>query len=77
LPWADPYIMQLFCQLHVPEDSAAAPAQRGVEDRELPPGERATTEAVFVGRSWSITPLNRPAPFRKHRTVSEHLMAHC
>ncbi len=77
LPWADPYIMQLFRESRLLGDTADAAISSGVEDADLTPGGKATDEAVLTGQSWSIRPLNRSAEPRTRRIVSGHLMAQC
>jgi hypothetical protein len=77
LPWADPYILQLFRDSHLLEEgtddgSASLSGQPAVT-----PGEKASSEAVLTGRSWSIRPLNRCADSRTRRTGSGRLMARC
>ena len=77
LPWADPYIMQLFTESRLLGDTADAAVSPGAGDAEVTLGGRATGEAVLTGQSWSIRPLNRAAGPRTRRTVSGHLMAQC
>jgi hypothetical protein len=77
LPWADPYIMQLFAEAELLEpgdDSKPSPRRNRVE---LPSGQKATGEAVFSNDSWTIRPLRRSAVPRTRRTGSEHLLARC
>ena len=70
LPWADPYIVQLFRELAQTDEMTSG------TDTVVSEGEKATAQAVFAGRTWSITPL-RPAGSRTRRTGSEHRMACC
>ena len=77
LPWADPYIMQLFAEGELLEATDDAKSVAGRDKPELPTGVTAASEAVFRSDSWTIRPLRRSAASRSRRTESEHLMAHC
>ena len=77
LPWADPYIMQLFRESHLLADTTDAAVSSGAGHADVTPGGKATGEAVLTGQSWSIKPLNRSAEPRTRRIVSGHLMAQC
>lgn len=77
LPWADPYIMQLFRESNLLEDATEAVGLAGAGETDVTPGGVATDEAVLTGQSWSIRPLTRSAGPRTRRTVSGHLTAHC
>ena len=77
LPWADPYIMQLFRESNLLENATEAVGSSEADDANVTPGGKATNEAVLTGQSWLIRPLNRSAEPRTRRTVSGHLMARC
>ena len=77
LPWADPYIMQLFAEAEVLETVDDTESVTCRDKPELPAGEKATSEAVFRSDSWTIRPLRRSAVSRTRRTGSEHLLARC
>ena len=77
LPWADPYIMQLFAEAELLETADDSKSVTRRDKPELPAGEKATGEAVFSNDSWRIRPLRRSAATRTRKTESEHLMARC
>jgi hypothetical protein len=77
LPWADPYIMQLFRESDLLEDAAEAAPSPGAGNADVTSGGKATGEVVLSRHSWSIRPLNRSAEPRMRRTVPGHLMARC
>ena len=77
LPWADPYIAQLFVEAGLlvhPGLSESAPSAR------LPTSDRRSQPAAANGgniRSWAIRPNPRRSTPRRQRTEAEHLLARC
>ncbi len=77
LPWADPYIMQLFLESETLGDggefeSVAAPTLES--DARNP---HASVAAPLNGDSWGINPARRPSLPRRRRTESERLLVRC
>lgn len=72
LPWADPYIMQLFLEAEMLGGSAqfesAAPAAC---DGRSP---QTSVAAPLNGESWGINPNRRPALPRRRKTESARLL---
>ena len=76
LPWADPYIMQLFLEAEMLGDgdepgSALAPST-GFGGRRPP-----EVAAALHGDSWGINSTRRPSLPRRRRTESERLLVRC
>jgi hypothetical protein len=76
LPWADPYIMQLFLEAEMLEDgdepgAASAPAAGfGAHSPQA-------VAAALRGDSWGINSNRRPPLPRRRRTESERLLVRC
>jgi hypothetical protein len=77
LPWADPYIMQLFSEAELLETAEEAKPSPRRDRPVLSPGRKATGVAEFRRSSWTIRPLRRSVAPRMRRTAAEHLMARC
>jgi hypothetical protein len=76
LPWADPYIQQLFAEAALMESSAdSVHGDRSVPTG-LPRGQQATGEAVFSGDAWMIR-LRPNLSAHTRRTGSEHWLGRC
>jgi hypothetical protein len=74
LPWADPYIMQLFLESERLEDrgvSVAASTESGGRS------SQAAVAAPLSSDSWGINPTRRPSLPRRRRTESERLLVRC
>lgn len=78
LPWADPYIMQLFAEAELveQEDIAEQSWDEGPVYREVSPPAN-VVEAVLTRDAWKITNLRRPSVSRKRRTESAPPLAPC
>jgi len=77
LPWADPYILQLFAEAEMvrhEEDECADWEESTVRVHEAGP---ASVETVLTHDSWRITPLRRSSVSRRRRTESAPRLAPC
>jgi hypothetical protein len=77
LPWADPYILQLFEEAElVTRENPAGPTD-GASPLCVRPSEAAEIEAVFTRDAWRITSPRRSAIARRRRTESAPQLAPC
>jgi hypothetical protein len=80
LPWADPYIMQLFAESEQWSRSGllSEPSARTAERLPEAAGDAdAVVTAQFCSESWQINAPRRPAAVRRRRIESERLLARC
>ena len=77
LPWADPYIMQLFLEAEMLGDAetprAAFSPSTGFGRRR----PQAEVAAPVNGDSWGINSPRQPSLPRRRRTESERLLVRC
>jgi hypothetical protein len=77
LPWADPYIMQLFAESEQWNRSGLSEPAVGETRPETARSAPAVTTAQFCSESWSISAGRRPLTPRRRRIESERLLARC
>ncbi len=78
LPWADPYIVQLFAEAELiqqDENSEQAWEESPAVQRVV--GSTTVVEAVLTRDAWRITSLRRPSISRRRRTESVPPLAPC
>jgi len=79
LPWADPYIIQLFAESEQWGRSAVSAPAAGTGERL--PDQAGSADGVitaqFCSESWRISTPRRPSAPRRRRIESERLLAHC
>jgi hypothetical protein len=68
LPWADPYIMQLFLEAEMLGDRDVAGSGRNPQ---------AAVAAPLNGASWGLNSPRRPSLPRRRRTESERSLVRC
>ncbi len=77
LPWADPYIVQLFADARFERDAAEdEPAARRTRAGIAHDAETVAA-ADFRRDGWAIRTIRRPASSRRQRIESERLLARC
>lgn len=78
LPWADPYIMQLFAESEQWGRFGLVDSAGEVKRAPDPAGsaEPAIT-APFCSESWRVNATRRPTTPRRRRTESERSLARC
>ena len=77
LPWADPYIMQLFLEadmLGSSGDFESVTVQAAGSDGRSP---QMSVAAPLNGDSWRVNSTRRPARPRRRRTESERMLVRC
>jgi hypothetical protein len=76
LPWADPYIMQLFLEAEMlgngDESGTALAPSTGLGGRSAQ-----AVAAALHGDSWGINSTRRPSPPRRRRIEAERLLVRC
>ena len=76
LPWADPYIAQLFRDANLLEEEVApAQSRRGKTVSGRNAG--ATIETVLSSDGWQLSPMSRQRATRMQRSESAHQLARC
>jgi len=79
LPWADPYILQLFEEAELVRREALAESDDCLsrDHFSVPSAGPATVEAVFTRDNWRVTRPNRPPVSRKRRIEFALELAPC
>jgi hypothetical protein len=77
LPWADPYILQLFQGLASGEQCETNAASRSRMPLTVTVGQAASAEARLSREDWEITTPARREPARTRRTEFAHSLAPC
>jgi hypothetical protein len=79
LPWADPYILQLFAESEQWSRFGLSEPTAGTAERL--PDQAGSADAVlsaeFRSESWRINTPRRPSAPRRRKIESECLLAHC
>lgn len=77
LPWADPYILQLFAEAELIEAENESQPHRRSTPCSMASCGNADIEAVFAGEVWRVTPLRRVSMSRTQRTAAVRQLAPC
>lgn len=77
LPWADPYIAQLFADARFERDAAGAEPAVSRVRAEVAHDAETVAAADFRRDGWTIRTIRRPAASRRQRIESERLLARC
>jgi hypothetical protein len=77
LPWADPYIMQLFLEADMLGGSGEFESAPGPGTRSDGRNSHMSVTAPLNDDSWGINSNRRPLLPRRRRTESERLLVRC
>jgi hypothetical protein len=77
LPWADPYIAQLFAEAHLTSVPVCRRADEGDDAWESGEGDEDSLETAPIGAPASVRGRRRLPAARLHRTAIAHALAAC
>jgi hypothetical protein len=77
LPWADPYITQLFAEARLVSDTAPSESPLRAAWQDVRVACEASLDAMLASESWRIKSPRRGRFSRKRRTEPAHLSARC
>lgn len=77
LPWADPYIMQLFLESEMLGESGATESAAGLSAGSGGHSAQAAVAAPLNDDSWGISLTRRPSLPRRRRIESERFRVRC